>query len=224
MRDRNHLTLKQFHIQLTKTILSSSTFKFYLKQEEYFSHKSCLWSSDPEIPNSVFKIGIPRDFRLLRALSISQWYFPKNLHFLYLLRLEEEDFSRFNRKQQIELSILLSSKENCEKYLFLTERYNGNEIFGNILGNDLKDLQGKTKILFIPQSKAKKKIFRRGPKDKGSRRSDSSVRVIQEEEEKDVWLKEKEKLLYKKKNLLQQTSHRIQLILENYSETSELGE
>jgi hypothetical protein len=222
MRDRNHLTQTEFNIQLTKSIFQNSYFKIILKQEEYFSHKSSLWSSDPEIPNSSFEVRIPRDFRLLRALSISQWFFPEELHFLYYLRLEEENFNRFNRKQQIELSILLSSKENCLKYLFLTERYSSNEIFGNFLGNDLKDLRGETKILFIPQSKARKKIFRRGPKDKGSRRSDSSVRIIQEEEEKDIWLKEKEILLNKKRKLLLQTCHRIQLILENNSDSSEL--
>jgi hypothetical protein len=216
MRDRNHLTLKQFNIQLTKSILQNSFFKEILKQEEYFSHKSCLWSSDPETPNSYFLIRIPRDFRLLRTLVISHWIFPENIKFLYHLRLEEENYSRFNKKQQLEISILLSSKENCYKYLFLTERYTGNEIFGNILGNDLEDLKKETKILFLPMQRARKKVFRRGPKDRGSRRSDSTVRIIEEEEKKDVWLREKEIDLRRRRRLLQQTSHRIQKILENF--------
>jgi hypothetical protein len=130
--------------------------------------------------------------------------------------LEEENYSRFNKKQQLEISILLSSKENCYKYLFLTERYTGNEIFGNILGNDLEDLKKETKILFLPMQRARKKVFRRGPKDRGSRRSDSTVRIIEEEEKKDVWLREKEIDLRRRRRLLQQTSHRIQKILENF--------
>jgi hypothetical protein len=112
----------------------------------------------------------------------------------------------------------LSSKENCERYLFLTQRYTGNEIFGNILGNDLKELQRRIKITFVTQVRAKKKVFRRGPKDKGTRRSDSSVKVIEEETRKDVWLTKEYELKQKRLILLQQTLHRILNYLENYQE------
>lgn len=216
MRDRNHLDLLQFHIQLTKTILRSNFFEKIKKQEEYFSHKSSLWRSDTETPNSEFRIVLPKDFRLLRALSISLWFFPENLQTLYRLELEKETFSWLNEKQKLELSILLSSKENSEKYLYLTERYTSFEIFGNFLGNDLNDLKERIKILFVRQRKARKKVFRRGPKDKGTRRSDSSVSIINQEIQRDVWINEKNRKVEKKNFLLQQTLHRILQQMENF--------
>lgn len=217
MRDRNHLDLLQFNIQLTKTVLRSKLYQDIEKQEEYFSHKSSLWRSDTKTPNSEFRVVLPKDFRLLRALSISLWYFPQNIQTLYRLQLENQTFSWLNEKQKLELSILLSSKENSQKYLYLTQRYTSFEIFGNFLGNDLNDLKGKIKVIFVFQQKAKKKVFRRGPKDKGTRRSDSSVSIIEKEIQRDVWINEKNIIIEKKNLLLQQTLHRILQILENYS-------
>lgn len=217
MRDRNHLDLLQFNIQLTKTVLRSKLYQDIEKQEEYFSHKSSLWRSDTKTPNSEFRVVLPKDFRLLRALSISLWYFPQNIQTLYRLQLENQTFSWLNEKQKLELSILLSSKENSQKYLYLTQRYTSFEIFGNFLGNDLNDLKRRIKVIFVFQRKAKKKVFRRGPKDKGTRRSDSSVSVIEKEIQRDVWINEKNIIIEKKNLLLQQTLHRILQILENYS-------
>ena len=217
MRDRNHLDLLQFNIQLTKTVLRSKLYQDIEKQEEYFSHKSSLWRSDTKTPNSEFRVVLPKDFRLLRALSISLWYFPQNIQTLYRLQLENQTFSWLNEKQKLELSILLSSKENSQKYLYLTQRYTSFEIFGNFLGNDLNDLKRKIKVIFVFQRKAKKKVFRRAPKDKGTRRSDSSVSIIEKEIQRDVWINEKNIIIEKKNLLLQQTLHRILQILENYS-------
>lgn len=217
MRDRN-LTQTKFNIQLSKSC--NSLLPRLESLEEYFSHKSCLRRSDTEnlYSNSVFKVRIPKEYRLLRALSISLWYFPENLHWLYFLELKERTFPWLNRKQRIEISILLDSKETMEKYLFLTERYTSGEIFGNILGNDLRDLQKILNLQLIRQRKAKKKVFRRGPTDKGTRRSDSSDRIIEEEIKKDKFLQEEYENYLKKEYLLQQTSHRIQKYLRTISE------
>lgn len=217
MRDRNHLNLQQFNIQLTKTILRCNQYNSWLhREEEYFSHNSCLWRSDPETPNSEFRVYLPRDFRLLRSLSIVLWKFPKEFQILYRLELEKQTFSWLNRKQQLELSILLNSESNCLKYLYLTDRYTSNEIFGNFLGNDLKELLKYLKIKFVRQTRARKKIFRRGPKDKGSRRSDSSIRVIEFEIQRDVWVKLENELYEKRRKLLLQTKHKILNYLENF--------
>lgn len=218
MRDRNHLNLQQFNIQLTKNVLHSSLFQKIKRQEEYFSHKSSLWRSDTKLPNSQFRLSIPKDFRLLRALSITFWYFPENIQYLYRLELESFTFTWLNEKQKLEILILLSSKENCERYLYLTQRYTGYELFGNILGNDLKDLEKRLKIIFVTQVRARKKVFRRGPKDKGTRRSDSSVKIIEEETRRDIWLTHEYELKQKRIILLQQTLHRILNYLENYQE------
>lgn len=219
MRDRNHLDLQQFNIQLAKTIFTSDLYSKILKQEEYFSHKTCLWRSDTKLPNSQFLLSLPRDFRLLRSLSITLWWYPEVMRTLYLIEMREKNFSHLNAKQQMEISIYLSSKENCLKYLYLTQRYSGSELFGNLLGNDLKDLSRVLKIRFRVQVKARRKVFRRGPKDYGSRRSDSTAQIIEFEEKRDVWLAELEIVRKTKNHLLLQTIHRILLILENFSGT-----
>lgn len=217
MRDRNQSTQNQFNIQLRRKVLSSNLFFKILKQEEYFSHKTCLWRSDPGniFTNAEFKLNIPSNFRFVRSLIVSHWYFPENIFFLYHIELENQNFSRFNSKQQIEIQILLSSKENCEKYLFLTERYSGSEIFGNILGNDLNSLTYRLKLRMIQPNKAVEKVYRRGPKDKGSRRSDSSARIIQEAIREDFYLNEIELTRIRKKILTSSTINRILYILEN---------
>lgn len=218
MRDRNHLDLLQFNIHLTKTILRSSFYLDLKKQEEYFSHKSSLWRSDTKTPNSWFRVSIPKDFRRVRALSISVWFFPENVRWLYLIEMENCTFTQFNRKQRIEIKLLLSSQENCVKYLYLTQRYTASELFGNLIGNDFKDLSQVLRLRFVKQTRAKKKVFRRGPKDKGSRRSDPSARIIEFEEKRDAWLNEQETLYQKNELLLQQTVHRILKVLENFFE------
>lgn len=218
MRDRNQSTQNQFNIQLRRKVTSSDFYEKILKQEEYFSHKTCLWRSDPGnvFTNAEFKLTIPNSYRLVRSLIISHWYFPENIYFLYHIELENQNFSKFNTKQQIEIQILLSSKENCEKFLFLTERYTGNEIFGNILGNDLKFLSNLLKLRMVQPNRPVEKVYRRGPKDKGSRRSDSSARIISQSIREDFYLNELELIRIRKKNLTSSTINRILNYLENF--------
>lgn len=210
MRDRN-LSFDQFHIQLEKNI------SLILRQSENrrisFSQELSL-EFRPSDLHSEPVVFYPRDFRLLRALSISFWYFPQNLHFLVKISLEQESFSWLTSKQQLELSLLLSSKENMEKYLFLSERFTGNEIFGNILGNDLKELTCKMKVLWKYYPRPRRKIRRRGPKDKGSRRVNSTSSQIAEEIRKDIWIQTEEEKRQRKRKLLHLTSLKIQHYLE----------
>jgi hypothetical protein len=214
MRDRN-LPYKQFNIQLEKYILSN------LRRKE---DRRITFSQDlslefrPYSNHREFQIIFPRNFRLLRALAIVQWYFPENLHFLTYLSLEEQTFNWLTQKQKIEIKIYLSSKENCVKYLYLTDRYSSNEIFGNILKNDLLDLQRQFKIKKKIYPKPTEKVYRRGPKDKGSRRVDSSLRILQEEIEKDFILQYEENLLIKKRKLLHATINKILIILRDFQD------
>jgi hypothetical protein len=129
--------------------------------------------------------------------------------------LEEQSFSFLNDKQKIELTILLSSKENMIKYLYLTRRYSGNEIFGNILGNDLKDLSKKFVVSRKFYPKPRKKIFRRGPKDKGSRRVISLGPHFEEDLRRDVWIQLENQILIEKRNYLHKVTNRIIKVLEN---------
>jgi len=164
MRDKN-LSLSQFNIQLEKTIIGK------LPTDDWFSriHVSDTPTCQEILEN--LEISYPRDFRLLRSLSIAQWYFPEFLHWRVLLDLKEKSFSQLNSKQKIELEILLSSKENMQIYLFETERYSSGEIFGNILGNDLRDLR-KLSIHWKVIKRPLRKTRHRGYRDHGSRRPD----------------------------------------------------
>jgi hypothetical protein len=88
------------------------------------------------------------------------------------LDLKEKTFSQLNQKQRIEIQLLLESKEIMEIYLYETKRYTGSEIFGNILGNDLKDLLKYLKLRRNLKSKPKRVQRHRGYRDHGSRRPD----------------------------------------------------
>jgi hypothetical protein len=91
-------------------------------------------------------------------------------------------------------------------------------IFGNILGNDLKDLKRELKFYWIPQKKPKKKVFRRGPKDYGSRRSDFSISIIAEEEGKDFYLQQEYQKVLRKEIYLNKLINSILKVIENLRE------
>lgn len=209
MRDRN-LSFKQFHILLEKNILRNLN-KFETGRITFSQELSLEFR--PFSLHAELLVKYPRDFRSLRTLSIVQWYFPETLHFLVFLSLKEKEFSWLSWKQQIELSLLLDSKEVMEKFLFLTERYTGNEIFGNILGNDLKELLREMKISRRFYPKPRRKVWRRGPKDKGSRRVNSTSSILEEEIRKDVFLLEEVEKYQRKRHHLQTISTEIQIFL-----------
>jgi hypothetical protein len=165
MRVKN-LSSKQFNIQLEKTVNR----EFHLG--DWFSRNHV--SDTPTCPEELedWIIVYPKDFRLIRSLAILQWYLPDIWHWRIFLDLKEKTFSQLNQKQRIEIQLLLESKEIMEIYLFETKRYTGSEIFGNILGNDLKDLLKFLKLRRNLKSKPKRVQRHRGYRDHGSRRPD----------------------------------------------------
>jgi hypothetical protein len=165
MRDKN-LSLQKFNIQLWRTISSSLEDDKVLRTAVSDSPK---WLSD-----SDFRVILPKDFNSLRSLAIIHWFIPNDYLFweFHLSLQEENSVSQLNEKQKLELEILNSSKEICEFYLYETERYSGREIFGNILGNELKESLRKLKIKKNIHRKPKRKIRHRGYRDKGSLRPD----------------------------------------------------
>jgi hypothetical protein len=213
MRDRNSLSYQQFNIQLEEKVLKSlkelGTKRNSFSQEQSFEFR-------PDTLHEELKVFYPRNFRLLRTLSIINWYLPESISFLTKLQLEEDNFHFLNEKQRIELSILISSKENMEKYLYLTERYSGNEIFGNILGNDLKELSKKYKISRIRNPFPRRKVYRRGPKDYGSRRVISQGPLFYKDLYSDLNLLKEEEMYQRKEKLIHKTISRILIVLENY--------
>lgn len=214
MRDRNLLSYQQFNIQLERNITSGlqvfGTRRNTFSQELSFEFRPGKLHPGP-------KIKFPKDFRLLRTLSIVQWFFPENLHFLTKLALEEEDFSWLNFKQQIEINIYLSSKENMSKYLYFTDRYSGNEIFGNILKNDLQDLSKKFLVLQEYYPRPRRKVYRRGPKDKGSRRVTSLGPTYEDDVRRDVFIQLEEEKYQRKRIYRQSTINRILKIIAELS-------
>lgn len=213
MRDRN-LSQRQFNIQLENYI--SPRLQRYENGRNFFSQELSL-ELRPSESNSEFRVSFQKDYRSLRTLSIILWYLPERSHFLLRLELEGLSLNWLNWKQQVEIRILLNSKKSMEKYLFLTQRYTGSEIFGNILGNDLRKVSKETKFYKKIQSKAKKKIWRRGPKDKGSRRETSSL-IIFEETRKDIFLQIEEEESLKRNLQIRKLVNRILEILEDFSE------
>lgn len=115
-----------------------------------------------------FYIVFPRKLYEIRGLCLIVHYLPDYLRYRILLDLEEK-IVHFSLKEQLELKILLSSRENALFYLFETKKYTSHEIFGNIINNGLRALSNikfyrkSTKIVW-PQ-------WKRGYDDKGSLRS-----------------------------------------------------
>jgi hypothetical protein len=159
MRDKN-LTLEQFNIQLEKNLTRNTWMRSFSE------------SLSRIIPNDSEQIEVsikyPRSFKSLRALAIAQWYFPDEIRWQIFLDMEEMTFSQLNLKQVFEIKTLLQSKELMQIYLYQTERLTNREIFGNILGNELKNSLGEIKIQRKNYRKPKRVQRHRGYRDKGS--------------------------------------------------------
>lgn len=159
MRDKNS-TLKQFNIQLSNQV------KKILARREFVSHNPCLEKSvPPDCRSKEIKVELPRSFRMLRSLAIAVWYFPESIHWLVRMEMDQRSFSHLNRKQRIILKILLTSKEIMVSYLFFTQTLHRDEIFGNLLNNDLQDALRYLKIREVFPRRPAPKIWRRGFRD-----------------------------------------------------------
>lgn len=199
MRDRN-LTLIQLNIQLEKNLNLEFPRIQKVLTEAVFVTPTLL---------EEFQISYPRNFRLLRTLSIIQWYLPEVYHYRIWLDLSEMNFNWLSLKQKIEIKIYLSNKTNCLIYLKESKRFTGNELFGNILKNDLSELK---KVLKLSKKSRKVEIpiWRRGYKDKGSRRPSEKWLP-----DFDFSFTEYQNIKERKSTLLDKTIYRILETLEN---------
>lgn len=160
MRDKN-LNFIKFNIQFEKELrrnLNDFSTKFFANNV-----------LDSPTLLEDFDLNYPRSFRMLRCLCIFQWYFPEYLHWRIFLDLREMKFAFLNEKQRIEIQLLLNSKETMLTFLYETEKYSSNEIFGNILRNDCKELFQSLKLK-SRNKKVRKTQRRRGYQDHGSRK------------------------------------------------------
>jgi hypothetical protein len=159
MRDKN-LTQEQFNIQLEKNLNRNSWMRSFSES------LSRIIPNDSE-PTEVI-IKYPRSFKSLRSLAIVQWYLPEKIRWQIFLDMEEMSFSHLNLKQVLEIRTLLQSKEIMQIYLYQTERFTNREIFGNILGNELRTSLQELKIQRKNYKKPKRIQRHRGYRDKGS--------------------------------------------------------
>lgn len=161
MRDKN-LT----HIQLSEDI------------ERYLASRLCLPNSlTATVVNSptlldgdVWYFSYPRKFEELRGLICVVWFLNEEiLKWRILGDLLEKNYSWLNRKQQIEIHLLLSSKFHCVEFLRRSKRFTSHELFGNILYTGCRQLR-QLKIFQRQRGPIVRPLRKRGYDDKGSRR------------------------------------------------------
>lgn len=161
MLDKDRPSLEEFHIQLWKKVTS-------LSQE--IKIPSLPVSDTPTLlDQDVWKVRYPRSFKEIISLIIVQWRFPSTLHWRVLLDLSEMNFSWLNSYQRIVIKILLDSEISCEKFLYYSKDFSGWRIFGNLLGNDFRDMKFSFKISRRKLKPPTPSVWRRGYRDKGSR-------------------------------------------------------
>lgn len=160
MRDKN-LTQPQFDIQLENLVTRITS--------EWFLTRAVLDIPNFQNPDEV-AILYPRDFVGLRSLSIACWYLPDKLKWRIFLDLREMSFSWLNWKQRIEILLNLERASVMRQYLYWTDRYTSRELFGNILGQQLKETLSRLRIKVRKLPKPRKRQRKRGYQDHGSRR------------------------------------------------------
>lgn len=180
MRDRNQNYI-QFYKQFRKVVSRKTTLSRLLRTTV---------TDSPTFPSDQLTIVYPRSFREIRGLVIVHYFFPESLKWEVKMGLEELNLNHLNKKQILEIRIMLSSEWNMIKYLYLTDRYTSNEIFGNLV----KDAYQAAENLkaFPVSTKVERPVRKRGYSDKGSLRPkekwlpthDYSLTAIQNEIEK----------------------------------------
>lgn len=111
-----------------------------------------------------------RSFTSLVILSIFSWYIPEE--FGILLRMDIQEKVKNNEDLGF-VELLLISKAHCLNFLLDTKLWHTRDFFGNILcEKNIKKALDSVKFRFRKKKKPTKLVYRRGYKDKGSRRKD----------------------------------------------------
>lgn len=163
MRDKN-LTPEQLEVQLGRN--------FSRKLENLVLTEAVFVN-----PNLQYKISLgplPTKLRKLEALILASYFATDEALGFYLREEIREKITQFDLYDRLRLEILLScQKSGLIKYLYLDESITERTLFGNIVPagveafNNLKFSRRKLR-------KPEKPVYRRGYKDKGSRRPESS--------------------------------------------------
>lgn len=140
----------------------------------------------------------------LRGLAVLSYYVPEILGWKIREVLEKKLY-KLNSKDQLRLSSLLINKESMLVFLYETQEFSSNEIFGNLLREGLLEL--KRLKIYRPTYKIKRPQRKRGYDDKGSLRSS------------DRWLPSEDYELTELQNEIEKKSDlhlRTKLKLESY--------
>jgi len=161
MRDKN-LT----HIQLSEEIESYLAFRLKLPN----SLTATVVNSPTLLDGDDWNIVYPKKFEELRGFICVTWFLKEELlKWRILGDLLLKNFTWLNRKQQIEISLLLSSKKTCIEFLRKSKRFTSHELFGNILFNGCLQMK-KLKCFRRTRGPIVYPLRKRGYDDKGSLR------------------------------------------------------
>jgi hypothetical protein len=164
MYDKN-LTLSQFNIQLSRNLNPTGITEFCQERIKSLQTES-LATSDPSAIQQQWNRRYPKDFFSLRTLIVAHYFIEDPLiRFGIKVDLEELSLRHLNRKQQIELKVLLSSKDICLRYLLKTKRYHSNQIFGAFSEKAAKMAFSKIREYQVSQKPPARKVWRRGYRD-----------------------------------------------------------
>lgn len=190
MRDKN-LDLFNFEREVDKFVSRKLTISKSLRTAVAIS------PTRTDTTLQELKLNYPTKFQEIRGLIIVHYYLPEELRWKIWLDMTDRSFSEFNKKQRVELKVLLNSKESCLSYLYFSQRFTANDLFGNMIKvglDSLSKIEPKWK-----STKVRKKVYRRGYDDQGSLRSldkwlpdsDYLLTTLQNKKEKENYLLDK---------------------------------
>jgi len=200
MRDKNQNYI-QFYKQFRKVVCRKTKLSRLLRTTVTVS---------PTFPSDQLKIVYPRKFREIRGLVIVHYFFPESLMWEVKMGLEVLNLNHLNKKQILEIRIMLSSERNMIKYLFLTNRYTSHEIFGNIVKDSYQAAENLK--AFPVNTKVKRPVRKRGYSDKGSLRPRERWLPTH-----DFSLTAKQNEIEEKRTKLDKVSYRLINYLENWT-------
>lgn len=162
MRDKN-----QTYIQFRKSV--SHRLEVLLDPNEIGILRNHVVDS-PTFRDGNFTIKfLWKNLRALKGLALISYYVPENLG--WYIRLELLEYSRkLDLENQLQLKLLLDSKDSSLTYFYDSKEISSHDFFGNILREGAKCL--KTLKIIPPNKKVKKPKRKRGYHDHGSRTPD----------------------------------------------------
>lgn len=199
-------------ISTTREELFQSITKVLSKEENFLRKSEFLRteiSAMPEAPidRDLTTLVIPhvRELNSKICLGILSWFVPEEIHFQLLLFLD----TCWGPELQEVKEVLLTSRDSALAWLQIQDRWNANDFYGNVLPRTLRQISVKFEHKRLSTKPVKKYTgWCRGHRESSRlNRPDSSkvlptreeiLRIEEESLQKEVELRLKKKLLFKK--------------------------